>query len=151
MKNLLLNIFSPKFQVSHWCYLELYVPQVHSLVAQMSKHLPTTRKTGFNPWVRKIPWRRKWQPTPVLLPGKSHGWRRLVGYSPWGHNESDTTERLHSVTTSQVCSPFQHLFSPQISYPPPLLNSRSSTVFYSTEKTNNQKNSTPRSSPYAPT
>ena len=92
---MLLNIFSPKFQVSHWCYLELYVPQVHSLVAQMVKHLPTTRETGFNPWVRKIPWRRKWQPTPVLLPGKSHGWRRLVGYSPWGHNESDTTERLH--------------------------------------------------------
>ena len=40
-------------------------------------------------------WRRKWQPTPVLLPGKSHGWRSLVGYSPWGPEESDTTERLH--------------------------------------------------------
>ena len=38
----------------------------------------------FNPWVRKIPRRRKWHPTPVLLPGKSHGWRSLVGYSPWG-------------------------------------------------------------------
>ena len=52
-------------------------------------------RPGFNPWVRKIPWRRKWQPTPVLLPGKSHGWRSLVGYSPWGHKESDTTEWLH--------------------------------------------------------
>ena len=40
-------------------------------------------------------WRRKWQPTLVLLPGKFHGWRRLVGYSPWGRKESDTTERLH--------------------------------------------------------
>ena len=40
-------------------------------------------------------WRRKWQPTPVLLPGKSHGWKSVVGYSPWGHKESDTTERLH--------------------------------------------------------
>ena len=50
---------------------------------------------GFNPWVRKIPWRRKWQPTPVLLPGKSHEWRSLVGYSPQGREESDTTERLH--------------------------------------------------------
>ena len=38
--------------------------------------------------------RRQWQPTPVLLPGKSHGQRSLVGYSPWGVNESDTTERL---------------------------------------------------------
>ena len=39
--------------------------------------------------------RRQWQPTPVLLPGKSHGWRSLVGCSPWGHEESDMTERLH--------------------------------------------------------
>ena len=39
-------------------------------------------------------WRRKWQPTPVLLPGKSHGRRSLVGCSPWGHEETDTTERL---------------------------------------------------------
>ena len=38
--------------------------------------------------------RRQWHPTPVLLPGKSHGWRSLVGCSPWGHEESDTTERL---------------------------------------------------------
>ena len=38
----------------------------------------------FDPWVRKIPWRRKWQPTPVFLPGKSHGQRSLGGYSPWG-------------------------------------------------------------------
>ena len=40
-------------------------------------------------------WRRQWHPTPVLLPGKSHGRRGLVGCSPWGHKESDTTERLH--------------------------------------------------------
>ena len=40
---------------------------------------------GLDPWVRKIPWRRKWQPTPVYLPGKSLGKRRLAGYCPWGH------------------------------------------------------------------
>ena len=45
---------------------------------------------------RKIPWRRKWQPTPVLLPGKSHGQRSLVGYSPWGCKELATTEWLHA-------------------------------------------------------
>ena len=45
--------------------------------------------------VRKIPWRRKWQPTPVLLPGKFHRWRSLVGYSPCGHKASDTTKWLH--------------------------------------------------------
>ena len=50
---------------------------------------------GFNPWVGKIPWRRKWQPTPVLLPGKFYGWRNLVGYIPWGHKESDMAEWLH--------------------------------------------------------
>ena len=52
-------------------------------------------RPGFDPWVRRIPCRRKWQPTPVLLPGKSHGWRSLVGCSPWGRTESDTTERLY--------------------------------------------------------
>ena len=44
---------------------------------------------------KEISWRRTWQPTPVLLPGKFHGWRSLVDYSPWGHRESDTAERLH--------------------------------------------------------
>ena len=43
------------------------------------------RRPGFHPWVRKIPWRRKWQPTPVFLPGKSHRWRSVAGPSPWGH------------------------------------------------------------------
>ena len=43
---------------------------------------------GFHPWVRKIPWRRKWQPTPVFFPGKSHGQESLAGYSPLGHEES---------------------------------------------------------------
>ena len=52
-------------------------------------------RPGFHPWVGKIPWRRKWQPTPVLLPGKSYGPRSLAGCSPWGRKESGTTERLH--------------------------------------------------------
>ena len=64
-------------------------------MAQRVKRLPTMRETEFNSWVQKILWRRKWQSTPVLLPGKSHGQRSLVGYSPWGHKELDTTERLH--------------------------------------------------------
>ena len=53
------------------------------------------RRHGFDPWVGKIPWRGKLHPTPVLLPGKSHGWRSLVGCSPWGREELDTTEQLH--------------------------------------------------------
>ena len=47
----------------------------------------------FDPWVGKMPGRRKWQPTPVSLRGESHGHRRLAGYSPRGRKESDTTER----------------------------------------------------------
>ena len=50
------------------------------------------KSLGFDPWVGKIPWRRAWQPTLVFLPGESHGQRSLVGYSPWGLTESDTTE-----------------------------------------------------------
>ena len=65
------------------------------LVAQRVKRLPTSGRPGFYPWVGKISWKRKWQPTPVLLPGKSYGWRSLVGYSPWGHKESDITEPLY--------------------------------------------------------
>ena len=72
-----------------------FTVSVTSLVAQMVKHLPAMQETGVWFLVGKIPWRRKWQSTPALLPGKSHGRRSLTGYSPWGHKESDMTERLH--------------------------------------------------------
>ena len=50
-------------------------------------------------WVRKIPWRRKWQATPIFLPGTFHEQRTLVGYSPWGHRELDMTEHtVHTLT-----------------------------------------------------
>ena len=54
-----------------------------SLVAPMVKNLPAIRIPGSNPWVRKVPWRRPWQPTPVFLPGEFHGQRSLEGDSPW--------------------------------------------------------------------
>ena len=50
------------------------------------------KRLRFNPWVRKITWWRKWQPTLVFLPGESLGQRNLEGYRPWGHKELDTTE-----------------------------------------------------------
>ena len=56
------------------------------------KNLPASVRLKFNPWVRKITCRRKWQPTPVVLPGKSHEQRSLVGYSPWGLKESHMTD-----------------------------------------------------------
>ena len=56
------------------------------------RRLKRLKRCGFNPWVKKIPWRRKWQCPPVFLPGEFHGQRSLVGCSPWGCKESDMTE-----------------------------------------------------------
>ena len=53
------------------------------------------KRCSFNPWVGKIPWRRAWQPTPVFLPGKSHGQRSLAGYSPWSHSVWHNWEHTH--------------------------------------------------------
>jgi len=58
------------------------------------------RRPSFDLWIRKIPWRRTWQSTPVFLPGESHGQRSLGGCSPWGCKEWDTTEQLtHTMKT----------------------------------------------------
>ena len=92
-----------------------------------------TKRCGFDPWVRKIPWKRAWQPTAVFLPGKSHGQRSLAGYSPWGRKESDTTEQLstaqhvtplyaytthtHTIHPSQTHTPLcRHFFSTYHTY-----------------------------------
>ena len=78
-----------------------------------------TGRHGFNPQVGKIPWRRAWQPTPVFLPGELHGQRNLVGYSPWGHKELDTTEvtehtHMHVNTNAFLFSGFCFFFSKKI-------------------------------------
>ena len=64
-----------------------------NLVAQMVKNLPAVQEIQV-PSLRRIPWSRKWQPTPVFLPGESPGHRSLAGYSPWGRKESDVTEQI---------------------------------------------------------
>ena len=66
------------------------------LVAQMVKSLPAMQETWVQSLGRKILWRRAWQPTPTFMPGESYEQRSLVGYSPWGHIESDTTEWLNT-------------------------------------------------------
>ena len=58
----------------------------------------------FDLWVGKIPWRRKWQPTPVFLPGKTHGQRSLAGYSPWGCKDLDMIEQLNTHTHTHTLS-----------------------------------------------
>ena len=82
-------------------YYHLYVLDIQHhgafLMAQLQRtHLQCRRRERprFERWVGKIPWRRKWQPSPVFLPGKPHGQRSLVGYSPKGPKELDTTEGL---------------------------------------------------------
>ena len=79
----------------------------------MVKHLPAMWET----WVQSLGWEdlleKEMASTPVLLPGKSHGWRSLVGYSPWGREQSDTTERLHfhfslSCTGEENGNPLQY-------------------------------------------
>ena len=66
------------------------------LVAYMVKSCLQCMRRGFDSWVKKIPWRRKWLPTPVFLPGEFHGQRSLVGYSPWGHNWATNTLTFQS-------------------------------------------------------
>ena len=62
-------------------------------------------RRGFSPWTGKVPWRGAWQqPTPVFLPGGSHGQRSQAGYSPWGHTESETTEATQHAHTWQYWS-----------------------------------------------
>ena len=60
------------------------------------------RRCGFSPWVGKLPWRGKWQPTPAFLPGKSYGWRSLAAYSPWGRKSfgHNLTAKQQQQTTS---------------------------------------------------
>ena len=78
------------------------VATIISLVAQTVNKLPAMQDTWLqDPWVGKIPWRRKWQPTPVFLPGESHGQRSLAGYSMGGRTQSDTTKATQHAPSSQ--------------------------------------------------
>ena len=69
-------------------FISLY-NETSTLMTQMVKNLPEMRRPGFDPWVGRIPWRREWLPTPLLLLGEFHGQRSLTGYSPWSYKKSD--------------------------------------------------------------
>ena len=74
-----------------------------SLVTQLVKNMPAMWETRFDPWVGKVPWRRRnWQPTLVFLSGESHGQRSLIGYSPWGRKDSDTTEQVTLICGNRI-------------------------------------------------
>ena len=93
---LLLSMFSRFTHVVAWSSKPfLFTDEQYSLPWWLSGKESTCqrrrwRRHGFYPWIGKIPWRRKWQPTPAFLPRKSHGRRSLAGYSPWSRKESDT-------------------------------------------------------------
>ena len=94
------------FTALHLCYCGLY------WWLRRLRILLQCRRHEFNPWVGKISWRRKWQPIPVFLPGKSHGQKSLVGYSPWCSKRLDRTEWLtlrfssvQSLSHVRLCDP----------------------------------------------
>ena len=96
------EMLSPRLK-SSFCpqiKLDLQVPQGLKKKKSVCQCRRSTR-LGFNLWAEKIPWRWKWQPTPVFLPGASHGRRSLVGYSPRGRKESDMNE--HTLTQLSWC------------------------------------------------
>ena len=83
------------------------------------------KRRGFNPWVRKIPRSRNWQPTPVFLPGKFHGQWSVVGCSPWGSKESDMTEQQQQQTYSAYIlwrESSRSVFLHHTSYPQPMFH-----------------------------
>ena len=84
------------------CQLQSYYMVKHKLMYMLELNIPlqnflilnSSKRPGFDLWIKKIPWIKEWQPTPVFLPEESHGQKSLAGYSPWDHKESNTTEQL---------------------------------------------------------
>ena len=87
--------------------LNLSVRQYHHQASLLMVENQQCGRPGFPPWVGKIPWRKAWQPTPVLLPGESHGQRSLVGHSPWGCKELGDNQAADTnifVSKTGVCA-----------------------------------------------
>ena len=80
------------------------ITDINKLPTWLSGKEPTCqcRRHRFSPWVGKIPWRRKWQPTPVFLPENFQGQRSLAGYSPWDHKESDTNKQEYDLMLPRI-------------------------------------------------
>ena len=111
------NCFAASSTVAHQAYVSIRFPRQEysgGFPLPSPGHLPNPGIAPTSPDLTGVfftTWRRKWQPTPVPLPGKSHEGRSLVGYSPWGREDSDTTERLHFHFLSLLLS---HLGSPRM-------------------------------------
>ena len=96
--------FKPTFSLSSFTFIKrLFSSSSGKMVKESTSSQMVKESTykagdpciaGFNPWKRKILWKREWLPTPVLLPGEYHRQRSRADYSPWGHKESYMTELL---------------------------------------------------------
>ena len=95
--------FSHKVIAEHWLEFPALCSRALLVVPRWFSG-EECRGLRFGPWVGKIPWRREQQPTPVFLPGDSHGQRSLASYSPWGHKDSDTIWRLSTHIVVCACS-----------------------------------------------
>ena len=76
------------------------------------------RRNRFNLWVKKIPWRKAWQPTPVIFPRESHGQRSLAGYGSWAHKESDMTEAIEHASAYRGWHGQEGMISPDLWHEP---------------------------------
>ena len=96
--------------------LEWIMNEYNTGLAQRLKRLPAMWETWIQSLVGKIPWRRKWQPTLVFLPGESHGQRSLMGYSPWCRKEFDMTKqltlRIFKTIRSNILKEYSFVFFP---------------------------------------
>ena len=107
-----------------------------SLVAQWWRIRLQFRRRSLHSWVRKMPWRRKWQPTPIFLPRESHGWRRLVGYNPRGPKELGAmSNSMHTccakstrITTHYLKPILSHMNRSAVSFNPSLIDIFSKTI-----------------------
>ena len=90
---------------AEWSLLQAFTWHNEVLMAQQIRvclQCRRHRRFRFNPWVGKILWSRKWQPTSIFLPGKFHGQRSLTGYTSWGHKETGLSAHIHTERNSDL-------------------------------------------------
>ena len=93
--NVSLGVYILIFLIDIWVIYSSGLPSGASGIESTCR-FRRRKRLGCDPWVGKIPWRKAWQPTPVFLPGESHGQRNLVGYRPWDQQQLDMTEQLNN-------------------------------------------------------
>ena len=107
---MLLNDLNLNFDISNVFYNNTFTIPGGSSGKESTHQCRRCKRCGFNPWVSKVPWKRKWHPTVVLLPGKFHGQRNLVGYTPRDLKELDTAEHMTENLAFAFITCLLHIF-----------------------------------------